>query len=96
MPRFLEEELYRIVQEALNNVVKNAKAQEVTVHLWYEKDRFIMEVQDDGQGFDLESARQSGGLGLQSIEERTQRIGGRLTIDSIMGEGTKLRVEVEI
>lgn len=96
LPSFLEEELYRIVQEALNNVVKNAKAQEVTVHLWYEKDRFIMEVQDDGLGFDLEAARQSGGLGLQSIEERTQRIGGQLTIDSIVGKGTKLRVEVEI
>jgi signal transduction histidine kinase len=96
LPRLLEEELYRIVQEALNNVVKNANAQVVTVHLWYEKDRLIMEVQDDGLGFDLESARQSGGLGLKSIEERTNRIGGELTIDSIVGQGTKLRVEVAI
>jgi signal transduction histidine kinase len=96
LPLFLEEELYRIVQEALNNVVKHAEAQDVSVHLWYESDRFIMEVQDDGLGYDRALAKQSGGLGLHSIEERTQQINGQLTIESILGEGTTLRVEVEI
>ncbi|GMQ79019.1 MAG: hypothetical protein BMS9Abin02_1569 [Anaerolineae bacterium] len=96
LPLFLEEELYRIVQEALNNVVKHAGAKEVTIHLWYEGDRFIMEVEDDGLGFELASAEQSGGLGLQSIEERTQQINGKLTIKSILGKSTTLRVEVEI
>jgi signal transduction histidine kinase len=96
LPAAIEEELYRIVQEALNNVTRHAQAAEVTIHLWYESNRFIMEVRDDGLGFDRAAAEQQGGMGLHSIKERVHQIGGRLTIESIPDKGTTLRVEVDI
>lgn len=91
----VEEELYRIAQEALTNAVKHARAEKVIVRLFTEHDHFRLEVRDDGRGFDPAAAAQSGGLGLRSIEERVQRIHGQLTIDSKPGEGTTLRVEVK-
>jgi signal transduction histidine kinase len=54
-----------------------------------------MEVQDDGTGFDLATAEQSGGMGLRSIKERVRRINGELTLESLPGEGTTIRVGVE-
>jgi signal transduction histidine kinase len=96
LPPSLEEELYWIVQEALNNVVKHAQAEEVIVHLWYESNRFIMEVRDDGLGFDPQSVEQNSRMGLHSIKERVQQINGELKIDSIPGKGTRLQVEIEI
>jgi signal transduction histidine kinase len=90
-----EEELYRIAQEALTNAVKHAKAQKLIVRLNAEPNLFYLEVQDDGLGFDLAESRQSGGLGLQSIEERVLKVNGKLTIESPIGKGTTLRVEVK-
>ncbi|KPK06506.1 MAG: histidine kinase, partial [Anaerolineae bacterium SG8_19] len=95
LPLSIEEELYRIAQEALTNAVKHARAQKVIVRLYADHDHFCLEVQDDGRGFDPVAAEQSGGLGLRSIEERVQRINGEMTIDSGPGEGTTLRVEVK-
>lgn len=91
----VEEELYRIAQEALTNAVKHARAQKVIVRLFADSDCFCLEVQDDGRGFDPAAAEQSGGLGLRSIEERVQRINGELTIESRAGEGTTLKIEVK-
>lgn len=93
---FIEEELYRIAQELLTNAVKHAKAQKVIIRLIAEEDCFCLEVQDDGLGFNLTKAEKSGGLGLQSIKERVQRINGMLTISSFPGEGTTAKVEVKI
>jgi signal transduction histidine kinase len=95
LPLLVEEELYRIAQEALTNAVKHARAQKVIVRLLAGGDYFRLEVQDDGRGFDPAAAEQSGGLGLRSIEERVQRINGELTIDSRPGEGTTLKIEVK-
>jgi len=93
-PLSIEEELYRIVQEALNNAVKHAKARQVTVEFQYEDKRFRLEVRDDGRGFDPLIARQSGGMGLRGLEERAQRIGGQLIIESALKKGTALKVEI--
>ncbi|MGD2050644.1 MAG: GAF domain-containing sensor histidine kinase, partial [Chloroflexota bacterium] len=95
MPLAVEEELYHVAQEALNNAVKHARAEKVIVRLFTDCDHFCLEVQDDGRGFDLAAAGKSGGLGLHSIEERVQRINGELAIDSKLGEGTTLRVGVK-
>lgn len=94
LPLFIEEDLYRIVQEALNNAVKHAHAQQVSVHLFFADHFFRVEVTDDGIGFDPGQARQSGGVGLRSIEERTRRIGGKLQVESSPDAGTALKVEV--
>jgi signal transduction histidine kinase len=96
LPIAIEEELYWIAQEALNNVRKHAAAQHVTVHLHFTAAAIVLEVADDGVGFDPQAVRAEGrgGGGLRSIAERAARVGGRLTHESRPGEGTRLRVEV--
>ncbi|MGD8855318.1 MAG: GAF domain-containing sensor histidine kinase [Chloroflexota bacterium] len=96
LPITIEEELYRIAQEALTNAVKHARAKKVIIRLTTNDDRFCLEVQDDGSGFDVSSADRSGGLGLRGIRERVQCVNGELSIDSIPGQGTTLRVTVNI
>ena len=96
LPIAIEEELYWIAQEALNNVRKHAAAQHVTVHLHFAAASVCLEVQDDGVGFDPQAVRAEGrgGGGLRSIAERTVRVGGKLTYESKPGEGTRVIVEV--
>ena len=94
LPLSVEEDLYRIALEALNNVVKHAQAQHVTVHLQLDDQHVCLEISDDGMGYDPAKARESGGMGLRGMEERAQRINGRLEILSAPGKGTALKVEV--
>ncbi len=96
LPIAIEEDLYWIAQEALNNVRKHAAAQHVVVHLQFAASTVVLEVTDDGVGFDPQAVRAEGrgGGGLRSIAERAARVGGRLTHESQPGEGTRLRVEV--
>jgi signal transduction histidine kinase len=96
LPISIEEELYRIVQEGLNNVVKHAQAKNVRISVKYSETSVCLELWDDGTGFDLLSARESGGMGLRGIEERAQRIGGGLAIESSPGAGTKLTITVPL
>ena len=79
LPLTVEEELYKIALEALNNVVKHAKAEHVSVHLVFIDHDCQMTIQDDGVGFDPDTAQDSGGLGLRSITERAQQIGAEFT-----------------
>jgi signal transduction histidine kinase len=87
-----EQGLFRIAQEALNNIVKHAQATEacIRVHL---TEPLWMEIQDQGQGFDLERARDSGHVGLSSMGERAAEIGWDLRIITTPGAGTCVRVE---
>jgi PAS domain S-box-containing protein len=94
LPLAVEEELFRVALEALNNVIKHASAQHVIVSLRFEGDSASLEITDDGVGFDSAEAKGSGGMGLLGIEERVRRIGGALVIDSTPGRGTTLRVKV--
>lgn len=98
LPIAIEEDLYWIAQEALNNVRKHAEAQHVTVHLRFTAESVRLDVVDDGVGFDLPSVRSEGrgGGGLRSIAERTARLGGQLTYQSTAGEGTRLTIEVTL
>jgi signal transduction histidine kinase len=93
-PPEIEEELYRIAQEALNNALKHAQARRITVSLHQVQRTVILEIADDGIGFDPTTARKQGGLGLRGMEERTAQLGGRLTVQSRPKEGTTIRVEV--
>jgi signal transduction histidine kinase len=88
-----EQELYRLAQEALNNVLKHAHARQVRMRLAVAADRALLEVADDGVGFEP-SLRGAGGFGLPGMRERTERLGGTLTIESLPEAGTRLRVEV--
>jgi signal transduction histidine kinase len=91
----IEQELYGIAQEALNNVVKHARARNVKVKVEYGVDAVYMQVTDDGVGFDPPAAQQKGGMGLRNIEERATRIGGTLELFSEPGRGTTVKVMVK-
>lgn len=92
----VDTELFWIAVEALNNVVKHARATLLVIRLAYEDHTVRLEVCDDGRGFDLEVARQEGGMGLRGIEERVQRIHGEWEIRSKPGEGTTVQVLVPV
>jgi signal transduction histidine kinase len=90
----IETTLYRIVQEALTNVSRHAHASQVDVVLERRGGQVVTIVEDDGVGFDPETALKSGRLGLFGIQERAEMLGGTLTIESSSGAGTTIFVEV--
>jgi signal transduction histidine kinase len=92
----VEQGLYRIAQEALNNTLKHAHARRLTVVLQQTQSQVILAITDDGVGFDPATASETGGLGLRGIAERVAQLGGQLTIQSGAGAGTKLRVEITV
>lgn len=96
LPARIEQELYRIAQEALNNALKHAEATEIKVHLQMQTRRLRLEIADNGCGFDVSAVRDSGGMGLTSMRERTHNIGGQIMIASQTDEGTSVAVEVDI
>jgi signal transduction histidine kinase len=94
--------MYRIAQEALNNVVKHARASQVIIRLCYDcadqkevrqahPQSVLLSIGDDGRGFDLTQAPHHR-LGLEIMQERAQTIGASLTIDSQPGKGTQVTV----
>jgi nitrate/nitrite-specific signal transduction histidine kinase len=95
-PPLVEEALYRIAQEALNNALKHAAATMLTVRLETRGGQISLQIQDNGRGFDLEEANQSGGLGLSSMRERAEQMGGELTIQTNPENGTVVQVTVEV
>jgi signal transduction histidine kinase len=90
----VQDGLYRIAQEALNNSLKHAKANQVILNLIDAESKVTMEITDDGVGFNPEEEIEGGGLGLDGIIERAELIKGELTIDSRPGKGTTIRIEV--
>ncbi len=90
----IQDGLYRIAQEALNNALKHAKANQITLNLNGTLSRVRMEIIDDGLGFKPDEAVEGGGLGLDGIIERAELLNGELTLDSWPGKGTTIRIEV--
>lgn len=86
--------LYRVVQEAMTNVVKHAHATRTDVRLGVQDDGIELSVADDGCGFDVSDASGSRGLGLISIDERVRMVRGKVSINSRLGIGTTIRVWV--
>ena len=92
LPAKIEEGLYRIAQEALNNVLKHAHAHTVTVTLSQLQDKVCLEVADDGVGFDPVQACEAGCVGLRGMKERAQELGAEFEIVSRAGSGAKVIV----
>ncbi len=88
----IEGGLYRIAQEALNNIVKHAQAHRVAVSLCQEHGSVRLQIADDGLGFDLAKAQRGRGMGLPGMGERAAAIGAQLEIKSSVGSGTMIRV----
>jgi PAS domain S-box-containing protein len=86
-------QIIRIIQEALNNVRRHAEAQNVYVELGGEDGTVRVEVTDDGKGFEPEEV--FGGVGQNSMRQRAEEIGGRITVESAPGEGATVRLEIQ-
>jgi two-component system, NarL family, sensor histidine kinase UhpB len=99
LPSAVETALYRIVQEALTNAVKHAKANNIWIRAWKERLALRCSIRDDGAGFDsqrvqIEPGRK--GLGLIAMRERVSAIGGTLRVESCPGRGTELSIRVPL
>ena len=95
----METALFRLTQEALNNVRKHARAKHVWIELTFDDHQAAtLRVRDDGAGFDLEKAAQAararGSVGLLQMRERAERAGGRFSIETAPGKGTQIEVEL--
>jgi signal transduction histidine kinase len=89
VPLDVKETLYRIAQEALHNIVKHARARNVHVRMRCTSEYIALDVTDDGKGFDT-TADFPGHLGLRSMRERAERLGGSLAVESTPGKGTRV------
>lgn len=99
LPEHVETAVYRIAQEALQNVMKHAGAQRVHLRLAITAEAVVLEVSDDGAGFDPGAAGERagpGGYGLPGMQQRAELLGGALTADSAPGRGTTVRLRVPI
>jgi signal transduction histidine kinase len=98
LPPDMELAAYRIVQEALNNVIRHAQATHAWVQARFDTDHLILVVRDDGQGFELprlpDDLARRGHFGLMGIQERALLYGGQVTVQSSPGEGTTLQVRL--
>jgi PAS domain S-box-containing protein len=92
----MENELYAIAIEALNNSLKHASAKHITVQLNSKNNHTCLIITDDGHGFDLETAERAGGFGLRNMRERVELISGSISLDTSLGKGTTVRVEVTV
>jgi two-component sensor histidine kinase len=98
LPRLVEDNLLRIGQEAVTNAVRHGHPQRIFVNLVFDAGRVRLSVQDDGQGFDNQSASngRAGHFGLIGMRERAEQIGGTLSIHSIEGSGTEVVADVPV
>jgi signal transduction histidine kinase len=94
LPHNVEDGLYRIAQEALNNALKHAEASSVVVRIATNNGNLVLEIEDDGMGFDLNAPDSQCGMGLSNMRHRAACLGGAIEIHSGPGEGTLVSVEV--
>jgi signal transduction histidine kinase len=80
--------LFHICQEALANIAKHAKAKQVDISLWSTGERVLMEIHDNGRGFEMETMNATIGHGLANMQTRARSVGGDVDISSVVGEGT--------
>ena len=100
LPKAVELALFRIAQEAISNAARHAKASQISLRIERQGDLVMLRINDDGEGFDPATARQSalkkGSLGLISMEERAQLAGGRLQLRSVKGLGTVITATIPL
>src|SRR4051794_11449489 len=96
LPEETEALLFRVAQEALRNVANHADAWHVALRVERDGNRASLVVEDDGRGFDPVAARPEGHFGLSLIEDLARDADADLTVDSKPGEGTRVRIEVEV
>ena len=88
--------LYRITQEAVNNIIKHAQAKNVTIQLMCYPDIIILTIEDDGIGFDLHNSNELSRFGLNSMENRARSLNAEFSLDSELGKGTVITLQIHI
>jgi PAS domain S-box-containing protein len=100
LPAEFETACYRLIQEALTNVLRHARARQVWIELMLNEQDLHIQVCDDGDGFDLQNSRQQGnsenGFGLLGMRERVEWLGGRFAIESHPGRGTMISAQFKL
>jgi len=100
LPSSMEIAAYRIVQEALNNIRKHANATKVNLRLQFQEDKLLVEIHDNGKGFDysqtLDSAISVGHVGLLGMKQRAEMLGGDIRIKTDEGKGTTITLILPI
>jgi NarL family two-component system sensor histidine kinase LiaS len=89
--------IFRIIQEGINNILKHSKATTAKVRLFYEKEALIIEIIDDGIGFENRMPQNSSHRitsGFKNMEKRTKQINGNLEISSKINKGTRLHLNI--
>lgn len=89
--------VFRVCQEALNNIVRHAEASEASIDIYNRESHILIVIQDNGQGFDLAKISQSKtGTGLMNIKERAELLGGSVQIESQINNGTEIIIEIPL
>lgn len=95
LPSKLERNLYFIIQEALNNVLKHSKADMVTISLTSENNHIDLLILDNGVGFSMDVISGKGGMGLTNMQKSIKNINGKLVVKTSPGQGTNINVTVD-
>ncbi|HSB65625.1 MAG TPA: sensor histidine kinase [Anaerolineales bacterium] len=93
LPEFVNENLYRIAQEALNNITRHAGVRQALIRLCLDSPLASLEIMDEGSGFDPVGAQHAGGIGLAGMAERAREMGWKLEVKSHPGYGTRVCIE---
>ena len=98
LSEIIEENLLRICQEAITNVVKHSGARVVNLNLHFAPKKVVLQIKDDGKGFTPETCvgPKDGHFGLLGIRERVERMGGQVEITSVLNTGTTIHVEIPV
>ncbi len=97
MENSLELTIFRIVQELIANIITHAGATEASIQFTQHEDKLNIIVEDNGRGFDMTKvSRTSNGMGLGTIEKRIEHLEGSFTVDSILGKGTSILIDIPI
>jgi signal transduction histidine kinase len=86
--------IFRVFQESLTNIMRHAKCKHVNVLVSFDNEKIVLEVTDNGQGFDPSILKNQKSLGVFGMKERIESFGGKFEIDSFEGKGTKVRLEM--
>lgn len=96
LPKGMEEHLFRIAQEGISNAVRHSHAQRIEIHLLKQRSTIILRIKDDGIGFHYQERAVTSSMGLGTIKERVNEMGGYVEITSTAGKGTMLEVRIPI
>lgn len=96
LPATEESTIYRILQEAVRNALRHSRAKKILVTFTRDNDSALINIEDDGSGFDPRSTESMNGIGLVSMRERAEMIGGQLHISSASGKGTKITLSIPV